>query len=67
MKKELQYFKIEGAWGGSQEWFSDRMMRLGGCAAVTACDVFSLICTEEQTCILLTGRKSQKQNICNLE
>ena len=38
MKKELQYFKIEEAWGGSQEWFSDRMMRLGGCAAVTACD-----------------------------
>lgn len=30
MKKELQYFKIEEAWGGSQEWFSDRMMRLGG-------------------------------------
>lgn len=67
MKKELQYFKIEEAWGGSQEWFSDRMMRLGGCAAVTACDSCIFICTEEQTCILLAGRKSQKQNICNLE
>ena len=46
MKKELQYFKIEEAWGGSQEWFSDRMMRLGGCAAVTACD----------SCIFLLGQ-----------
>lgn len=38
MKKELPYFKIEEARGGNQEWFPDRMMRLGGCAAVTACD-----------------------------
>ena len=33
MKKELPYFKIEEARGGNQEWFPDRMMRLGGCAA----------------------------------
>ena len=38
MKKELPYFKIEEARGGNQEWFPDRMMRLGGCAVVTACD-----------------------------
>ena len=54
MKKELQYFRIECAWEDVQ--LSQH---------VTA--VFSLICTEEQTCILLAGRKSQKQNICNLE
>lgn len=38
MKKELDYFTIEGAYGGYQEWFSDPMMKLSGCAAVTACD-----------------------------
>lgn len=38
MKKELDYFAIEGKYGGCQEWFSDPMMKLGGCAAVTACD-----------------------------
>lgn len=38
MKKELDYFRIEGAYGGYQEWFPDFMMRIGGCAAVTACD-----------------------------
>ena len=38
MKKELDYFKIEGAYGGNQDWFPDHWMKLGGCAAVTACD-----------------------------
>ncbi|MCI8835228.1 MAG: hypothetical protein HFH24_07625 [Ruminococcus sp.] len=38
MKKELEYFRIEEAYGGDQEWFLDPMMRIGGCAAVTACD-----------------------------
>lgn len=38
MKKELEYFRVGDAWGGYQEWFHDPMMRLGGCAAVTACD-----------------------------
>lgn len=38
MRKELDYFKIEGAYGGNQDWFPDYMMRIGGCAAVTACD-----------------------------
>ncbi len=35
---ELDYFQIEGAHGGSQDWFSDPMMKAGGCAAVCACD-----------------------------
>ena len=38
MRKELDYFKIEGDYGGNQELFPDLMMKLGGCAAVTACD-----------------------------
>lgn len=38
MKKELQYFKIEGAFGGNQEWFTNVVMYIGGCGAATACD-----------------------------
>lgn len=38
MKKELEYFKIGGSYGGNQDWFIDFMMRIGGCGAVTACD-----------------------------
>ena len=37
-KKELDYFYIENAYGGNQDWFYDYMMRMGGCGAVTACD-----------------------------
>lgn len=36
MKRELEYFRIGGSWGGNQSWFFDFMMRIGGCGAVTA-------------------------------
>lgn len=36
--RELDYFTIGSSIGGNQEWFIDPMMRLGGCAAETACD-----------------------------
>ncbi|WP_099466819.1 hypothetical protein [Konateibacter massiliensis] len=38
MRKELPYFKIDGAYGGNQDWFRDPMMKMGGCAAATLCD-----------------------------
>lgn len=38
MKNELPYFYVDTAYGGNQSWFRDPMMKLGGCAAVTACD-----------------------------
>lgn len=38
MKKELDYFMIDGAVGGNQEWFKNVVMYIGGCAAATACD-----------------------------
>ncbi|ROR23989.1 hypothetical protein EDD66_112120 [Mobilisporobacter senegalensis] len=38
MRKELPYFNIENSFGGNQTWFRDPMMKLGGCAAATACD-----------------------------
>ncbi len=36
--RELPHFQIGGAYGGVQDWCSSPWMRLGGCAAVTACD-----------------------------
>ena len=39
MKKELRYFNIQDSYGGNQNWFSDPMMKLGGCAAVVSCDL----------------------------
>ena len=38
MKKELEYFTIEEAFGGNQDWFTNVVMNIGGCAAATACD-----------------------------
>lgn len=38
MKKELDYFYIDGEYGGDQDWFRDPWMHLGGCGAATACD-----------------------------
>ena len=38
MRKELEHFYIGEALGGSQDWFMDPFMELGGCGAVTACD-----------------------------
>lgn len=38
MKKELDYFRIGNSYGGCQDWFPDFFMRMGGCAAVTACE-----------------------------
>ena len=39
MKKELPHFYIGNSYGGNQEWFKGFFMKLGGCAAETACDI----------------------------
>lgn len=51
MKKELDYFSIDGAVGGNQDWLKNYVMKFGGCAAVTACDV----------CIQLAYKKGIKE------
>ncbi len=38
MKRELEHFWIGDSYGGNQDWFPTFMMRVGGCAAETACD-----------------------------
>ena len=47
MKKELDYFTIEGEFGGNQEWFTNVVMYIGGCGAATACDC-SIYLTKEK-------------------
>ena len=39
MKKELKHFYIGNSYGGNQQWFKGFFMKLGGCAAETACDI----------------------------
>lgn len=36
--KILDYFSIEGSFGGNQDWFTNVVMHIGGCGAATACD-----------------------------
>ena len=38
MTHELEHFYIGESYGGNQDWFPTFMMRIGGCAAETACD-----------------------------
>lgn len=40
MKKELDYFDVDGKYGWDQNDFKDLWMNKGGCACVTACDSF---------------------------
>ena len=51
MKRKLNYFSIDGAVGGNQEWFRNVVMYMGGCAAATACD----------SCIYLAKYKGLEQ------
>ena len=48
MKKQLDYFEIEGEFGGNQDWFTNVVMHIGGCAAATACDSCIYFAREEQ-------------------
>ncbi len=38
MQKELLYFTVDGDYGFDQDKFPDFLMKMGGCAAVAACD-----------------------------
>lgn len=38
-RTKVDYYKVEGSPGGSQDWFEDYWMRIGGCGALTACDL----------------------------
>ena len=51
MKKELEYFMIDGEFGGNQDGFTNIVMNVGGCGAATACD----------SCIYLAKYKGMKK------
>ncbi len=38
-KRELEHFYIDKCYGGNQRWMRDWWMHIGGCAALTTCDV----------------------------
>lgn len=38
-KRELPYFNIRKSYGGNQNWFLDFWMHIGGCGALTMCDL----------------------------
>lgn len=38
MEVLLDYFTIDGAFGGNQDWFTNIVMHIGGCGAAAACD-----------------------------
>lgn len=44
MERHLDYFKIEGEYGGNQDWFTNIVMHIGGCGAATACDSCIYLC-----------------------
>ena len=51
-KKELPYFHIDGHFGGSQRWFLDPWMHIGGCGALTFCDflLYQAVCRDREEC-----------------
>ncbi|MBQ6370335.1 MAG: hypothetical protein IJJ21_01990 [Firmicutes bacterium] len=51
-KKELPYFHIDGGYGGNQSWFLDPWMHIGGCGALTMCDLllYQCICRGRTEC-----------------
>ena len=51
-KKELSYFEIDGHFGGSQSWFLDPWMHIGGCGALTMCDLmlYQAVCRGREDC-----------------
>lgn len=59
MIKELEYFKIGQSYGGNQDWFHDITMKMGGCAAVTACDSCIYLDLKKETKSLYPFNKEQ--------
>lgn len=51
MKKELSHFYVDKSYGGNQQWFKGFSMKLGGCAAETACDICIYLDLYKQTAL----------------
>lgn len=44
-RNELPYFNIGRSYGGNQNWFLDFWMHIGGCGALTMCDLMIYMAT----------------------
>lgn len=44
-RNELPYFNIGRSYGGNQRWFLDFWMHIGGCGALTMCDLMIYMAT----------------------
>ena len=60
-RNELPYFSIAGHVGGSQSWFLDPWMHIGGCGALTMCDflLYQAICRGRDDCDPFREKKMQ--------
>ena len=47
-RKILSYFNIDGTPGGNQDWLTEWDMNMGGCGAVTACDVCIFLSRQDE-------------------
>ena len=63
MKKELDYFTIEGCYGGNQDWFTNLVMHMGGCAAATACDSCIYFGLQNETALSIRYRMPYKRRL----
>ena len=63
-KKELPYFHIDGQVGGNQSWFLDPWMHIGGCGALTMCDLllFHAVCKGRTECYPFNHERLTKKD-----
>ena len=63
-KRELQYFHIGSAFGGDQSWFLDPWMHIGGCGALTMCDllIYMACCKGRPECYPYDPEKLSKRD-----
>ncbi len=63
-RKELPYFSIDGHFGGSQAWFLDPWMHIGGCGALTMCDLllYQALVKGREDCLPFAGMRKTKRD-----
>lgn len=63
-RKELPYFTIENSYGGCQRWFLDPWMHIGGCGALTMCDLmlYQAVCKGRTDCYPFNPERLSKRD-----
>ncbi|MBR0455503.1 MAG: hypothetical protein IJJ01_02470 [Firmicutes bacterium] len=62
--KELSYFQIGRSYGGNQRWFLDFWMHIGGCGALTMCDlmIYMALHRGRQDCVPFDASKITRRD-----